>query len=175
MKLDIELPFEIGQELFYLKKGQKTIYAPCTLCGNTRSLTIEDSATGDKFKVPCPKCSNAQIKGEQSQKLTIFKYKVESTYISELKISSPGSSRRTSLYYSFLVNDSPSGWGKGSLILTESNGFYLSEETLNNMGYYLTRSSALAKSKELNAEAIAEEKEFMKLHPNAVEDRRFPV
>ena len=77
MNLTIRNSFEFGQKFYRLSCKTENVYKPCTLCGNTRVVSIKDTDSGTEYAVPCPKCKGRQIKGDDRYCISIKSYSME--------------------------------------------------------------------------------------------------
>lgn len=146
MYLTISNVFEFGQKLYRLSCKSKNVYKPCTLCNNTRKVTIKDPENGTEYVVSCPKCSGRKIKGDDRYYISVNSYSMEVLEIDSLLVMEDKVEARvkSSIYNSY-----------GSItLLPDDNRTRLVEKNRGFLGsdiiYYVNKDECYAEMRRLN-------------------------
>lgn len=62
---------EVGSKVYSVIHELKNFYSPCSVCNNTRKLTVR-ADNGFETEIECPKCSGKAVKGEFAREFKIF-------------------------------------------------------------------------------------------------------
>jgi|GEM_PF-4492021 len=144
MELTLKTELKIGQKLYYADSKTKNVYAPCDVCGNERKIDIEVS--GQEFRIDCPKCTGKQIKGNESNGITVNEYFV-CEYLIESFVCEDGKSFIVKIGYDKAYIDS----------LLEISRYM----TIAPKQYYIDKSECLKVVKAKNKESRAKVNEFL--------------
>lgn len=159
MNLTINNSFEFGQKLYRLTFKYKVVYKPCTLCNNTRKVTIKDPDSGEEFYVTCPKCEGRHIKGDYRNKISVKSYSMEHLEIEEIVITQNEVYARltNNSYRSSTVHLLPDD--QRTVLVEESTGFSACGEVTR---YYTSKQECQAEMRRLNKLEKNKVEEFLK-------------
>lgn len=145
MNITINNSFEFGQKLYRLSCKVKNVYKPCTLCNNTRKVSIKDTDSGEVYSVTCPKCSGKQIKGDSRYCISINTYSMETLEVESVTVSRKGISARLvqGCYGGTVIRLLPDD---DRTVLVEKNSGFCSSDVI----YYTSKSECAAEMRRLN-------------------------